>query len=105
MSIDQKIAFQTPVPNDLIRPARPKPLKKGTSSRIALILRRTHMFVALFLTPWMTMYALSNLVVLATLVWIASGLYLWVGLKRFRFWGWVALGGGMASFLILVLGL
>ncbi len=30
--------------------------------RVSLVLRRTHMYLALFLTPWMTMYALSTVV-------------------------------------------
>jgi hypothetical protein len=42
-------------------------------------------------------------IALATLVWIASGLYIWVKLKRLRFWGWVALAGGCASFLLVVI--
>ena len=46
-----------------------------------------------------------DLLVVSTLIWIASGLILWVQLKRFRFWGWVAIAAGMASFLIVVAGL
>jgi hypothetical protein len=44
-------------------------------------------------------------IALATLVWIASGLYLWVKLKRLRYWGWVALASGCASFLLVVIGM
>jgi hypothetical protein len=42
---------------------------------------------------------------LATVIWVASGIYMWWGLKRLHFWGWVALGGGLGSFLIFLLGL
>ena len=44
-----------------------------------------------------------DLVVAATLLWIASGLYMWVRLKRLRFWGWLCLGGGLASFLVFLI--
>ena len=44
-----------------------------------------------------------DLVALATLVWIASGLFIWTKLKRLHFWGWVSLGAGMASFAAVVL--
>src|SRR6476620_4819284 len=36
--------------------------RPSTYSRLSILLRRTHMFVALFLTPWLTMYAVSTLV-------------------------------------------
>src|SRR5262245_53756145 len=40
-------------------PAKPH---RTAVQRLSIILRRTHMFVALFLTPWLTMYALSTVV-------------------------------------------
>lgn len=49
--------------------------------------------------------AMIDLLVLATLLWIASGIYLWVRLGRFRFWGWAAILAGAASFVIVVIGL
>ena len=36
--------------------------KRSRLSKVSLILRRSHMYLALFLTPWMTMYALSTVV-------------------------------------------
>jgi hypothetical protein len=51
---------------------------------------------------WGTMV---DLLVVATLIWIASGLWLWWKLRRFRFWGGLALLAGVASFVLLVLGL
>jgi hypothetical protein len=44
-----------------------------------------------------------DLLIVSTLVWIASGLYLWIRLRRFRYWGALALAAGMASFLVVVL--
>jgi hypothetical protein len=41
----------------------------------------------------------------AMLVWIASGLYMWWHLKRFRKWGLLALGAGMVLFTAFLLGL
>ena len=43
-----------------------------------------------------------DLVVLATLIWIGSGLYMWIKFRRCRLWGWVALASGAATFLALV---
>lgn len=39
-----------------------------------------------------------DLVCLAMLVWIASGLYMWWKLRATRLWGWAALGSGLAAF-------
>jgi len=41
-----------------------------------------------------------DLVCLAIVVWIASGLYMWWGLPGSRRWGWLAITGGAISFLI-----
>ena len=38
----------------------------------------------------------------ATLAWIATGLYLWWKLPVTRSWGWVAIGGGLATIAILI---
>ena len=43
------------------------------------------------------------MVVLGTLAWIVTGLYLWFKLKRLRFWGWVAIGSGAVCFLATIL--
>ena len=37
-------------------------MKRFASRCFSLVLRRSHMYVALFLTPWMLMYALSTFV-------------------------------------------
>lgn len=37
-------------------------MQRSPMKRVSLVLRRSHMYVALFLTPWMTMYALSTFV-------------------------------------------
>ncbi len=37
-----------------------------------------------------------------TLVWIATGLYLWWKLSATRRWGWIAIGGGLATILTLL---
>ena len=47
--------------------------------------------------------ACVDILVFTTIIWIVSGLLLWINLKRFRFWGWVAIGTGMASFIVMVL--
>lgn len=49
--------------------------------------------------------SIIDLLVLSSLIWIASGIYLWWKLKRFRTRGWVALGAGLCSFALLALGL
>ena len=45
--------------------------------------------------------ALVDLFCVTTLVWIATGLYLWWKLAATRRWGWLALGGGCATLAIL----
>ena len=44
-----------------------------------------------------------DLVVVAMIVWIASGLYMWWELPGQRRWGWLAIVAGSASFLIFTL--
>jgi hypothetical protein len=46
-----------------------------------------------------------DLVCLALVVWIASGLYMWWGLPGHRRWGWLAIVAGTASFVLFTLGL
>lgn len=43
-----------------------------------------------------------DLTCLTIILWIASGLIMWWRLARVRFWGALALGGGILSFLLLV---
>ncbi len=43
-----------------------------------------------------------DLFCVATLVWIGTGLYLWWKLSATRTWGWLALGGGLATLLALL---
>jgi hypothetical protein len=44
-------------------------------------------------------------VCVAFLVWIATGLYMWWQLPQSRWWGWTALGAGVASFIGFLLAL
>jgi hypothetical protein len=46
-----------------------------------------------------------DVVCLAMVVWIASGIYMWWGVRRHRVWGALALLGGVASFLVFAAGL
>jgi hypothetical protein len=46
-----------------------------------------------------------DIVSVAMVVWVASGLYMWWGLRRHRAWGIVALLGGALSFTLFVGGL
>jgi len=46
-----------------------------------------------------------DIVCLAMLVWIASGIYMWWGLRQTRRWGLVALGGGLLTFAGFLWGL
>jgi hypothetical protein len=46
---------------------------------------------------------LVDLVALAILVWILSGLYLWWHIPGHRRWGWLALGSGIAAFALFLL--
>ena len=44
-----------------------------------------------------------DLVCLAFLIWVASGLYMWWSLPGLRRWGWVAVLAGLASFSLFLL--
>lgn len=48
---------------------------------------------------------LVDIVQIAILVWIVSGIYMWWLLPQTRLWGAAALGGGIVSFLIFLLAL
>ena len=48
---------------------------------------------------------LVDIISVAIVIWLASGLYMWLNLRRLRFWGSVALGAGGASFAIFLLAL
>lgn len=43
-----------------------------------------------------------DVVCLGFLVWIASGLYMWWQIRQSRSWGFLALGGGIASFVLFL---
>jgi hypothetical protein len=43
-----------------------------------------------------------DIVCVGFIVWIASGLYMWWHLPRQRGWGWLALGGGLATFVLFL---
>ena len=46
-----------------------------------------------------------DLVCIAIVTWVLSGLYMWWRLARLRFWGSVAIGGGLATFAMFMLAL
>lgn len=46
-----------------------------------------------------------DIVAVSIVIWVASGLYIWWKLKRFRFWGCSAIAAGCAAFILLALGL
>jgi hypothetical protein len=59
-----------------------------------------------FETPgflWNLWSVVVDLIQVAIIIWIASGLYMWWHLKRFRGWGFVALGCGNALFAAFLL--
>ncbi len=46
-----------------------------------------------------------DLVCLAIVVWVGSGLYMWWALPGHRRWGWLAIAAGVASFAVFTLSL
>ena len=44
-----------------------------------------------------------DLVCVAIVLWIASGLYMWWGLPASRVWGWIAIAGGTLTFIVFTL--
>lgn len=62
MPVEHDLHFRTSALNACPRdPGKPRAGRRGAIRAFSLFLRRSHMYVALFLTPWMTMYALSTL--------------------------------------------
>ena len=55
---------------------------------------------SLFVRSWSVVV---DLVCLAIVVWIASGLYMWWGLPGSRRWGWAAIGAGVLSFVLFTM--
>jgi hypothetical protein len=54
-------------------------------------------------TVWDKLWGfMVDLACVTILVWVASGLFMWWRLVRMRFWGAVAVAGGLGSFLLLV---
>jgi hypothetical protein len=50
----------------------------------------------------MSWSVIVDLVCIAIVTWVLSGVYMWWHLRRLRFWGTVALVGGIGSFLIFM---
>jgi hypothetical protein len=48
---------------------------------------------------------LVDIVCVAILLWIATGIYMWWQVRGHRGWGWLALAGGALSFAVVLLGL
>lgn len=46
-----------------------------------------------------------DLVCLAIIVWIASGLYMWWHAPGQRRWGWIAIAAGSATFVLFTVAL
>jgi hypothetical protein len=46
-----------------------------------------------------------DLVCVSFLVWVGTGLYLWWKISQTRTWGWVAIVGGLVSFIGIFLAL
>ena len=57
---------------------------------------------SLFVRSWSV---IVDLVCLAIVLWIASGLYMWWGLPGSRRLGWLAIAGGTISFVVFTLSL
>jgi hypothetical protein len=52
---------------------------------------------------WDSMWALFvDIVSVALLLWIATGIYMWWKLPATRWWGWLALGSGAICFVMIV---
>ena len=46
-----------------------------------------------------------DVICVAMVIWIASGIYMWWLIRKSRFWGAVALGGGVLCFVVFLIGL
>ena len=44
-----------------------------------------------------------DLVVIGMIVWVASGLYMWWGVRGHRRWGWLAIAAGTATFVLFTM--
>lgn len=55
---------------------------------------------SLFVRSWSVVV---DLVCLAIVLWIGSGLYMWWGLPGSRSWGWIAIGAGVLSFVFFTI--
>jgi hypothetical protein len=52
---------------------------------------------------WDSVWAVFvDVVSVALILWIASGVYMWWGLPSTRRWGWIALGAGAACFAVII---
>jgi hypothetical protein len=51
----------------------------------------------LFVRSWSV---IVDLVCMAMILWIATGLYMWWGLPGHRAWGWLAIAAGTAAFVV-----
>jgi len=54
----------------------------------------------LFVRSWSV---IVDMVCVAMIVWIASGLYMWWGLPGHRTWGWLAIAAGTAAFAVFTM--
>ncbi|MCP5116456.1 MAG: hypothetical protein GY953_36965, partial [bacterium] len=46
-----------------------------------------------------------DVICVAMVIWIASGIYMWWLIRRSRLWGALALGGGLLCFVVFLVGL
>jgi hypothetical protein len=67
------------------------------------LVRRIHLYLALFLTPWILMYAIAvfsanhrglsvDVAIAGMILWVLSGLWMWSGITLTRPWGLVTFG-------------
>lgn len=55
---------------------------------------------------WNTLWAVMvDVLSVALMVWIATGLFMWWCLPAVRRWGWLAIAGGVACFTVIVMSL
>ena len=46
-----------------------------------------------------------DIVSVALILWMATGLYMWWHVPKTRLWGWLALGGGAVCFAVIMFSL
>jgi len=52
---------------------------------------------------WDSVWAVFvDIVCVALILWIASGIYMWWGLPSTRRWGWIAIGTGVVCFAVII---